>query len=219
MSFHFRRSIGTNIFENEGYGGFDCPFCFIATGFSVPVTISSQWIDSPCVNFCRTFDWTFWRWPTKDISKLWWDKFVPITFFVVFAMGLAVLAIVFASECHTWDLDAVFSFKTFATGFPVLCALMWVSPGCQMHSNPVAVEDTKYHIGFWFCNHTLPFSWVSFLYQSLRNALRTWFRTNGEDDSTHHGWSCLSSACLRVGFWCQHIFDLIFWSALILSNN
>ena len=50
--------------------------------------------------------------------------------------------------------------------------------------------------------------------RTLRNS-QCW--TNGEDDSTHHVWNFLWSACQRVVFWCQHLI-WIFGSRWILST-
>ena len=47
-------------------------------------------------------------------------KFRTNGFFVVSTTGLSVLLLAFLSECHTWELDAVFSFKPLASGFTVL---------------------------------------------------------------------------------------------------
>ena len=87
------------------------------------------------------------RWqknPRSKITKLWWDNFVPMGFFVVAATGLPVLVIVLASECHTWELDAVFSNLSQGVS-PYRYGLnsnsvLWVPPGCEMHSNPVLLE-------------------------------------------------------------------------------
>ena len=79
---------------------------------------------SPCgrLSFRRIFEQNFSRWPMLflGISKLWWDNIVPMVFFFVSATGLLVLVFVFAFECHSWELDAVFSFTPLAKGLSVL---------------------------------------------------------------------------------------------------
>ena len=62
-------------------------------------------------NFCRTFEKTFGRCSTLDISKLWWDDFVDST------TDISILVKVCASECHTWKLYTMFSFNTSGSGF------------------------------------------------------------------------------------------------------
>ena len=82
-------------------------------------------------------------------------------FFVVSAAGFPALELEYSSECLPWGLDAVFSFESPDTGFPVLVRskfeLFALSVlGCEVHSEPSAVGDrstvvdTKFHIGFDF---------------------------------------------------------------------
>ena len=54
------------------------------------------------------------------VGLLWCDHFVSMGFFVVSATGFPVLVFGFTSECHTLQLNAVFSVKSRATGFLVL---------------------------------------------------------------------------------------------------
>ena len=84
-------------------------------------------------------------------SKLWCDNLVPMGFFVVSAAGFPALKLEFTSDFITCELDAVFSFESLATSFPVLvrskfelCALsvpkLWhalaVSGGYQKRKKP-----------------------------------------------------------------------------------
>ena len=119
------------------------------------------------------------RWeknPRSKITKLWWDNFVPMGFFVVAATGLSVLVIVLASECHTWELDAVFSYLSQGV-FPYQYGLnsnsvLLSASGCEMHSNPVLLEligSLRHETHHWFRirNHTFLYS--SFFFR------HTWF--------------------------------------------
>ena len=61
--------------------------------------------------------------------------------------------------------------------------------------------------------HELSWTWHSAFCLKENGCRKTsrnsWYSTNEGDGTTHHVWSFLCSACLRVGFWCQHIW---FWS-------
>ena len=78
-------------------------------------------------------------------------------FFVVSASGLPVLVFALTSECHTWELDAVFSFTPLATGLPRyglnLNSVLWASPVCEIRTQcdwRSAVFDTKPIMSFDF---------------------------------------------------------------------
>ena len=79
-----------------------------------------------------------------DISKLLWDNFAPMVFFVVSGTSLPVLEIVIATECHTWELDDLFSFKPFATGL-----LVPVRSEFEKFALSVPRFETRSEVGDW----------------------------------------------------------------------
>ena len=119
-------------------------------------------------------------------------------------------------------------------------SVLWASPGCKMHSNPVRLETDRQSatqnssLVFDFATtRSSPPSFSSCINQPLRHDFRvvswtkgckrtsknSWCWTNGEDDSIHLEWICLSSTCLRVGFSVSTYLIWILVSKLILSHN
>ena len=173
------------------------------------------------------------------------DNLVPMEFFVVSATGLPALVIVFESECHTWELEAMFSFEPLATGLssPTRSEFERCPPNVpglfdalepSVVGGWLASFDTKLIIVFDFAtarSFSPSFSSCLILFYMVWELLiglkwlqeniekNSWCWTHEEDDLTHHGWSCLSSIGLRFGFWCRHIWFWILVSQLILSTT
>ena len=96
---------------------------------------------------------------------------------------------------------------------------LWVSLDDWMHCSSALWESLSQNAE-WSLTTTstlshffLPLFPDTFFSTSLRDSLLSWkccYWTNREDLSTHHVWSCLLSVCLRVDYWCQHIWFVDF---------
>ena len=157
------------------------------------------------------------------------------------------LEVGFTSDYLTWELDAVFSFKTPATDLTVPMRSEFELCAFNCHHQTVVCIRTQYNktligslrhwlssslvlispphipIILFFLPASASSTWFEGCYLDWngckRRSKKSWCWMIGEDDSILQEWNCLSSTCLRVGFWYEHIWFGIFWSIMILSNN
>ena len=104
---------------------------------------------------------------------LWLDNYVPMGLLVASAAGFPARELEFTSDCLTWEVEAVFSFGSLDTSFPVLkgskflifCSECPRTARCTRTRRCWRRIDSLRHQlphWFWFRNHSFIFSW-SFL--------------------------------------------------------
>ena len=110
------------------------------------------------------------------------------------------LEVGFTSDYLTWELDAVFSFKTLATDLTVPMRSEFELCAFNCHHQAVVCIRTQYNktlIGslrhwaphwFWFRHHTFLLSCFFFLHQPLRRGLRvvSWTEMAAREDQKSH---------------------------------
>ena len=165
-------------------------------------------------------------------------QLVPM-FFVVSATGFSLLVIVAASESYIWEVDPVFSFRLFATGFPVPAQSEFglyaasvtkrdelepsafgdrLAVSSTLNSSMVSIAPP--HVPL--LQISLPASASSKRFSNCyldwnwckRTSENSGCWTNGEDDSTHRG-----CQFIWFGFWAHNWFCQTASQARLLGSG